>query len=346
MVSLQYLGSQSVTSIEGTLSLPSGFSDLNGHSTATAFAASADDGQVISLTFDLDLASTIKPASYNFTLGLSWTTSNSVALTLSSVISPAPIVSATTSSFPLSVTQENSTVTAGTTTRAIFTLTNDGSATLYSPTFSLQAGSPLVLASIGSPTPESQLNPGANETFTAELTSSPSASAGIYSGDLTVSFTDSSGTSHSQDFPVSFTLEGTVILILQDTTVAQSTAGFTVTGSILDGGARPSTTPRCQEWWAPHRRPPSTSGRSTPTRRCPSASTIPFVAPIAAATTTTSTTSHSGSVSTTTTSTRSFSRSGNFTRIGNFTLPANFSFPGGFAGLVTLAAGRQAPRSR
>ncbi len=79
VVSLQYLGSQSVTSIEGTLSLPSGFSDLNGHSTATAFAASADDGQVISLTFDLDLASTIKPASYNFTLGLSWTTSNSVA---------------------------------------------------------------------------------------------------------------------------------------------------------------------------------------------------------------------------------------------------------------------------
>lgn len=337
VVSLQYLGSPSVTSIEGTLSLPSGFSDLNGHPTATAFAASASSGQVVSLTFDLDLASTVKPGSYNFTLGLSWTTSNSVPLTQTTVISPAPVVSATTNSFPISITEANSTVTAGSTTAASFVLTNDGSATIFSPTFSITIGSPLVLASIGSTIPASQLNPGANETFTAQVTSGPSASAGIYSGSLEVDFSDSSGTSHSENFPLSFTLEGTVILVIQDETVSQSTTGFTITGSILDEGSASLYYSSISGVLGTASATPVYLGEIDPNTPLPFSITIPFVAPATLATSsTTATASHSGS---TTTSTRTFSRSGNFTRIGNFTLPANFSFPAGFGGVGNFTRG-------
>ena len=111
------------------LSLPAGVTDVNGHPTATAFAATATTDQVVTLTFDLDFASTVKPGSYNFTLALSWTTSNSVALTQTASSPRPPIVSGTTSSFPLSVTQANSTLSAGSQTAASFTLTNEGTAT-------------------------------------------------------------------------------------------------------------------------------------------------------------------------------------------------------------------------
>jgi hypothetical protein len=321
MVSLQYVGTTAATSVEGTLSLPSGITDLNGHSTATAFSAGASANQIISLTFDLDLATTVVPGSYNFTLDLSWMTSNSVALTQKTVISPAPIVSATTDSFPLSVTQQNSTVVAGSPTAASFTLKNDGSATIYSPTFSLSVGSPMVLASIGSPAPASQVDPGSNATFTAEVTSSPSATAGIYSGTLTVAFTDSTGTTHTQSFPVGFTLEGTVILILQDTAVSQATTGFTVTGSILDEGSASAYYVSVSGLLGVNTATPVYLGEIDPNTPLPFSVTIPFIAPATV-------TAPNGTLTTNSTS-RSFSRSFNASR----TISGNFSFPGGFGGL-------------
>ena len=89
VVTLQYLGTTSVTSLKGTVTMPTGITDLNGHQTATAYAASISANQVLTLTFNLDVASSVKPGSYNFTLGLSWTTSVSVTLTQNST-SPRP----------------------------------------------------------------------------------------------------------------------------------------------------------------------------------------------------------------------------------------------------------------
>ena len=327
VVSLQYLGTTSAASLKGTLSLPSGVTDVNGHAAATAYAATATTDQVVTLTFDLDFASTVKPGSYNFTLALSWTTANSVAINQTAVVSPPPVISGTTTSFPLSVTQQNSTVTAGSQAGAGFTLTNDGTATIYSPTFSLTVGSPLVLASIGSPVPVSQLGPGANATFTAQLTSGPSATAGIYSGTLTVAFTDSSGTAHTQAFPLSFTLEGTVILILQNTAVSQTATGFTVTGTILDEGSASAYYTSISGLLGLSRATAVYLGQIDPNTPLPFSVTIPFAAPATISTTTTTAASGSASASSTSVS-RSVSRSFNSSR----TIPGNFTFPGGFGG--------------
>ncbi|MDA4122194.1 MAG: NEW3 domain-containing protein [Thaumarchaeota archaeon] len=326
VVSLQYLGTTSVASLKGVLSLPSGVTDVNGHSTATAFAATASTDQLVTLTFDLDFASTLAPGSYNFTLALSWTTSNSVGLDQTAVISPPPVVSGTTTSFPLSVTQANSTLTAGSQKATSFTLANDGTATIYAPTFSLTVGSPVVLASIGSPVPVAQVGLGGNTTFTAQITSGPSAASGIYSGTLTVSFTDSSGTSHSQTFPVSFTLEGTIILILQNTAVSQTATGFTVTGTILDEGSASAYYASISGLLGVSSATPVYLGEIDPNTPLPFSVTIPFTAPATVATSTVS-----GSANT---SSRSFSRSFNSSRTisGNFTFPGNFTIPGGFGG--------------
>ena len=347
VVSLQYLGTTSVTSVKGTLSLPSGITDLNGNPTATAYAASLSANQVITLTFNLDVASTVKPGVYNFNLDLSWTTSVSVALTQTSVVSPPPIVSATTTSFPLSLTQTNSTIVAGTQTGTSFQLTNAGTASIYSPTFSLSVSSPVVLVSIASPVPTSQLDPGKTATFVAHVTSSPSATAGIYSGTLTVAFTDSNGASHSQSFPIGFTLQGTIVLILQNTAVTQTTTGFTVTGSILNEGSVPVYYASITGLLGVNAATPVYIGEIDPNTPLPFSVTIPFIAPTttstttATNTTTTATTSSSSSTGTgslastsvtgTATGSRSFTGTGG-TFTGTFS--RNGSFPGEFPGIT------------
>jgi len=344
VVSLQYLGTTSVVSLEGVLSLPSGVTDVNGHATATAFAATASTDQVVTLTFDLNFASTVKPGSYNFTLALTWMTPNSVSLSQTAVVSPPPVVSGTTTSFPLSVTQSSSTLSAGSQTATSFTLANDGNATIYSPTFSLTVGSPVVLASIGSPAPAAQIGPGSNATFTADVTSGPSATPGIYSGTLTVSFTDSSGTTHSQTFPVSFTLEGTIILILQNTAVSQTATGFTVTGTILDEGSASAYYTSISGLLGVNSATPVYLGEIDPNTPLPFSVTIPFPAPATIATRTTSaasTSSVSGSASTSSSSLSSSSRSFNFSRTtsGNFSLPGGFGGFGGFGNRSSAGAG-------
>lgn len=334
VVSLQYLGTTSVTSLRGSLDLPSGFTDLNGMSTATAYAPAASSGQVVTLTFDLDVGSAVKPGSYNFTLNLSWLTSVGVSVSQDTTVMPPPVAAATAAIFPLSVAQLNSTVTAGSKTAAGFTLTNEGSATLYSPTFSLSVASPLVLTSVDSAVPTSALAPRSNTTFVAHVTAGPSASPGIYSGTLTVAFTDSSGASHSQSFPVSFTLDGTVVLILQDTAVSQTATGFTVTGSILNEGSVAVYYASITGLLGPGSATPVYLGEIDPNTPLPFSVTIPFTAPATLTTSTTTAVVGNGSGrvllnQSSTSASRSASRSFNFTRIpgGNFSLP-----PGGFPG--------------
>jgi len=337
VVSLQYLGTTSVTSLEGTLTLPTGITDLNGHQTATAYAATVSPNAVVTLTFDLDVASSVKPGSYNFTLDLSWITSVSSTLTQRTTLSPPPIATpASTIVFPLAVAQQNSTVVAGSQTGAGFTLTNQGTASIFSPTFTLELGSPLVIASMGSAIPVSQLDPGKITTFAAHITAGPTSTAGIYSGTLTVAFTDSTGASHTQAFPISFTLEGTVILVLQNTAVSQTSTGFTVTGSILNEGSVPAYYASLTGLLGLNVGTPVYIGEIDPNTPLPFSVTIPFVAPTTLATPN-STTSISSTSTTTNTSrtaitsrtfTGPFSFSGSFTRNGSVIS----GFPGGFGG--------------
>ena len=312
---------------------------MNGQQTATAYAATASPNQVVTLTFYLDVASSVKPGSYSFTLSLSWMTSISVPLTQTSTLSPPPVAApATTTSFPLSVAQVNATVTAGAQTSAGFQLTNQGTAPIYSPTFALSVASPLVLASIGSPVPATELDPAKTATFMAQVTSGPSATAGIYSGALTVTFTDSNGVTHTQSFPVSFTLQGTIILVLQNTAVTQTTTGFTVTGSILNEGSVPAYYASISGLLGISTATAVYIGEIDPNTPLPFSVTIPFAAPaslntttVTATTLTTSASASSGSLTST-----SFSRTSTISR--SFTLGGGGAgnFPGGFPGVGNL----------
>jgi hypothetical protein len=238
------------------------------------------------------------------------------------------------------VQQQNSTIIAGSQTAAAFQLANQGTAPIYSPTFSLAVASPLVLASIGSPVSMSELDPGKSVTFVAQVTSGPSATAGIYSGTLSVTFADSSGASHTQSFPVGFTLEGTIILVLQNTAVTQTATGFTVTGSILNEGSVAAYYASVTGLLGANTATPVYLGEIDPNTPLPFSVTIPFAAPTANATTTAPKTANStsSSVSTSVTSRAFPGRAGNFTRNGSS--PAGF--PGFFnrtasAGSVTIA---------
>lgn len=334
VVTLQYLGTASVSNVEGTLTLPSGITDLNGNPTATAFAASATSNQVITLTFNLDVGNGVKPGSYSFPLALSWTTSVGIGVTQGATVSPPPVASPTTAaSFPLSMTQDNTTVTAGSIDPASFTLTNEGTQTIYSPTFSLNTESPVVLSSVGATVPAGELAPGGNETFTADLTAGPSASPGLYTGTLSLVFTDSSGTTHTQTFPLSFKVEGTVIFILQDTSVSQSTTGFTVTGSILNEGTVAAYYSSISGLIAGSSATPVYLGEIDPNTPTPFSVTIPFTAPTTVGSSSSTGASRSGTFTRTGTGARSFS--GTFSRSFTF----NGTLPGGFLGFNSTGTG-------
>ncbi len=324
VISLQYVGTASITSLEGKLTLPAGITDLNGQTTATAYAATATPNQVITLTFNLDIESSVAPGSYSFPLDLSWTT-NSVTLSQSTSLSPPPVAApASTTTFQLTLAQTNSTMTVGQENSAGFKLTNGGASTIYSPTFSLLADNPVLLSSIGSAVPTDELAPGASTTFTAQLTSGPSATPGIYGGTLTVSFTDSSSVSHTQSFPISFTLEGTVILILQDTSVSQSLSGFTVTGSLLNEGSVAAYYASINGLLGTNSGTAVYLGEIDPNTPLPFSVTIPYTAPVTVNSTAASgnsTVSNSNATSFTVSRTRG---TGSFTGVppggaGNFT---------------------------
>jgi uncharacterized membrane protein len=336
VVTLQYIGTPSVTTLQGTLQLPAGITDLNGMRTATAYAATISPNQVVTLTFYLDVASSVRPGSYSYALDLTWLTSVSVSLTQTSTFSPPPVASPTSStSFSLSVTQENSTVTAGSRTSAGFQLTNEGTVPIYSPTFSLSVGSPIVLASTGSPVATTELDPGKNATFVVQVASGPSATAGIYSGTLTVTFTDSNGAAHTQSFPVSFTVEGTVILILQNTAVTQTTTGFTVTGSILNEGSVPAYYASISGLLGLNTATAIYMGEIDPNTPLPFSVTIPFTAPAALSTTTTASTSLANGTTRTisgSSASTTFNRSAISSRV--FSGGAGGNFSGGFPGLI------------
>ncbi|MDG6967755.1 MAG: hypothetical protein JRN03_08530 [Nitrososphaerota archaeon] len=333
VVTLQNLGAVSASGIEGTIALPQGMTSLNDQQTATAFSASAAADQVVTLTFYLDLGSALQPGSYSFPLALSWLSPTSTRMTQNTTVSPPPVAAETaTSSVPLTLVQENSIVTVGTTTSASFVLTNDGSLPIESPTFTLVPGASVVVTSVGSSVPTGVLAPGKNATFTAQVTSDTSTTPGIYSGTLEVTYTDSSGSSHAQSFPVSFTVEGTVILVLQDTQASQSVTGFTVTGTILNEGTAPAYYASIGGLLGSSSATPSYLGEIDPNTPLPFSVTIPFTAPLL---------SSQGNASSSATTTFSRSRSGAFPGLGgNFSFPAGFN--GTFFGRNSTAAGTAA----
>ncbi len=274
VLNLQYLGTATATNLQATLDLPSGFTDQNGRSSAVTYTPTVSIDQAFQLTFYVNINGTLATGSYNFPLDLAWTTATSSGLSEKVTVSTPAIGRSTGSGgISLSLSQVNDSVVAGTQSKIAFVLTNVGTESIYSPVFSLTVSSPLVIANSPS-VPQPVVRPGQNVPYSAVVASSPSATVGTYGGTLSVTFTDLSGSQHTQSFSVGFMLSGAVVLIVQDEQVSQSSSSVTVSGSLLNEGnspayyaevSGPSTKPRSEA------KRLTTSAKSTPTRRLHSA---------------------------------------------------------------------------
>ncbi len=74
VITLEYYGPSTATSVKGSLALSPGFLDTTGASTALAFATNQPANTIFQLTFNLNIASTLATASYTFPLTLNWNT--------------------------------------------------------------------------------------------------------------------------------------------------------------------------------------------------------------------------------------------------------------------------------
>jgi hypothetical protein len=73
VVTFQYYYTNTATSVQATLSLPSGFTDSNGASSAIAFeSGDVSSGTVFSLTYYLTVAQTTQLGSYSMPISISW----------------------------------------------------------------------------------------------------------------------------------------------------------------------------------------------------------------------------------------------------------------------------------
>ena len=236
VLTLQYLGTSTVTSLQGTLSLPAGFTSQDGGPTSTSYSEAISPDQSVQLTFYLNSASSESAGSYTFPLLLTWSTASASGLTQSlTALPPAVGQPPATAAYLLSVTQVNNSVIDGVLSTISFDVTNAGTRTINSPTFQLSASSPLVVIS-NSPSPKSSLGPGQTETFTAVVSASPSATPGVYGGTLSVGFTDQGGSQHTQSFAAGFVLTGVVQLVVQDELISQTSTSLSVSGSLLNEG--------------------------------------------------------------------------------------------------------------
>jgi hypothetical protein len=231
---LNNTGTGAVSSVSVSVSAPSQASVLSSALTLASLQAGA------SVPFDLSMYISSQAASSPLSLvfSMSYVDTNGVSKTTTETVGVYVTSSkSTVSDFPLSVTSVQTHVTAGETSSVAFTVTDEGNVTLYSPSLTLTVQSPLVVSSGFSANPSSSaIRAGQSQTYTASLSSGPSSTAGIYSGTITVSFTDQNGDQLSESFPVAFTLMGRVSLVVQDLTVAQTTSNLTISGSILNEG--------------------------------------------------------------------------------------------------------------
>ncbi len=238
VVNLQYMGTALVTDLRGTLTLPSGFTSASGNSSGYAAIPEVTANEGVTMTFYVDIGAQAKPGAYSFDLSLAWNTATSSNLHQSVILSPPAVgEEVNPDAISLSLSQLTDTVVAGTPSSVTFVLSNDGAASIYSAIFSVNVGSPLVVLGNSPSPPVTVVQPGKNASYTVEFGSSPSSSLGVYAGTVAVTFTNLDGVQQTQTFSVGLTLTGSIDIVVQDETVAQTSSGVTVSGSLLNEGS-------------------------------------------------------------------------------------------------------------
>jgi len=79
-VTLLYYGACSAFLVQGTLSLPPGFSDLSGGNASVAYGPPVSQGSFLTLSFPLKISPDVKPGPYTFALRLLWNVTGGYAL--------------------------------------------------------------------------------------------------------------------------------------------------------------------------------------------------------------------------------------------------------------------------
>lgn len=145
--------------------------------------------------------------------------------------------SGSSSNSSLSVQTVKNDLLTGVPSSVLFNITNTGSSPIFDPVFSLSVASPLVIMSNSTYSLNGgEISPGQSILYRASISSSPSATIGVYDGDLSVAYSNTYGISNTQTTQVGFVLTGTIELVIQDETVSQGTGNLTVSGSLLDEG--------------------------------------------------------------------------------------------------------------
>jgi hypothetical protein len=140
--------------------------------------------------------------------------------------------------YQVGMSQLSSEITLAKTTAVSFTITNTGTAAIYSPTIALTMPSGLaVTANSTYIRPNLVLQPGQSVQYQADVVTGPSLTQGTYTGTLTVSYMDVYGTTHSQTFSPGVVLVAGIQLVVQDLAAAQAgPSTLTVTGTLLNEG--------------------------------------------------------------------------------------------------------------
>lgn len=182
------------------------------------FVPSTMSGSALDLTFTTSYYDAyITPATSTQVLGFS-------------VLTPQ----ADTSSLGVSVVNDTSII--GAQTSLEFILENEGESTVYTPSLSVSSTTPVVMG-VSPSNYTSALPPGGSIAYTVTVESGPSTTSGVYSGTITLTYSDAGGTQHTQTLPVGFVVVGAAQFVLQDVTVSQTATSITVSGSILNEGS-------------------------------------------------------------------------------------------------------------
>ncbi len=137
----------------------------------------------------------------------------------------------------ISVKALSTDISVGQTSTVSLLISNTGTASIYSPTFSLTVPQPLAVTSNSTYSRSGlTINPGENLKFNTNVTNGPKTPEGAYVGTLTVSYSDKFGNSHSSSFPVGIVAFGTIQLVIQDEQTVQNANGLDISGTLLNEG--------------------------------------------------------------------------------------------------------------
>lgn len=210
-VSLTNNGPGAATAVRVTVSASAGFSVLSqfpqiaslqaggsANATLQVFAPVSSSGSALTLSFGVTF---VDPNG-----NVQSSTQSSGLYVLSSIT--------ISNAISLSVTTTSNSLTSGAGSPVKFVIENTGQVSIYAPTISLSASSPLVVTSNSTVTlAGEELKPGSSVAYTAVVTAGASTTGGLCTGTLTLTFTDQLGNGHSQTFPVAFVVTVPVIQV-------------------------------------------------------------------------------------------------------------------------------------